>query len=148
MRAFTMSDRKAELERKKAKLQAIREEKERRRREKEQKEAEEAALRASHPERDQHKELDEMLTLLGVAPVSDVLSHLSSLSSSTPDQSGTPTPEPSLQSTNAASSFSNSSSRRAAQLSFTNVQITDIPPVEKVTYGKQTQTVHTGPERD
>lgn len=32
-----MSDRKAELERKKAKLQAIREEKERRRREKEQK---------------------------------------------------------------------------------------------------------------
>jgi dynein intermediate chain len=33
-----MADRKAELERKKAKLQAIREEKERRRREKEQKE--------------------------------------------------------------------------------------------------------------
>lgn len=32
-----MSDRKAELERKKAKLQAIREDKERRRREKEQK---------------------------------------------------------------------------------------------------------------
>lgn len=34
-----MSDRKAELEKKKAKLQAIREEKERRRREKEQKDA-------------------------------------------------------------------------------------------------------------
>lgn len=39
-----MSDRKAELERKKAKLQALREEKDRRRREKEQKDAEEALV--------------------------------------------------------------------------------------------------------
>lgn len=41
----SMSDRKAELERKKAKLQALREEKDRRRREKEQKDAEEALVR-------------------------------------------------------------------------------------------------------
>lgn len=40
----SMSDRKAELERKKAKLQALREEKDRRRREKEQKDAEEALV--------------------------------------------------------------------------------------------------------
>lgn len=39
-----MSDRKAELERKKAKLQALRDEKDRRRREKEQKDAEEALV--------------------------------------------------------------------------------------------------------
>lgn len=39
-----MSDRKAELERKKAKLQALREEKDRRRREKEQKDVEEATV--------------------------------------------------------------------------------------------------------
>lgn len=41
----SMSDRKAELERKKAKLQALRDEKDRRRREKEQKDAEEALVR-------------------------------------------------------------------------------------------------------
>lgn len=40
----SMSDRKAELERKKAKLQMLREEKDRRRREKEQKDAEEALV--------------------------------------------------------------------------------------------------------
>lgn len=43
-----MSDRKLELERKKAKLQAIREEKERRRREKEQLDLEDAAGKAGH----------------------------------------------------------------------------------------------------
>lgn len=47
-----MSDRKAELERKKAKLQAIREEKERRRREKEQKDV-----------RDKKKFINEILSL-------------------------------------------------------------------------------------
>lgn len=41
----SMSDRKAELERKKAKLQALRDEKDRRRREKEQKDADEALVR-------------------------------------------------------------------------------------------------------
>lgn len=41
-----MSDRKLELERKKAKLQAIREEKDRRRREKEQKDLEDAVGKA------------------------------------------------------------------------------------------------------
>lgn len=91
-----MSDRKAELERKKAKLQAIREEKERRRREKEQKDVrlfysnmfiilllidlnlftyfsfkiEEATVRAAGTDKDHRKELDAMLSSLGVAPVS------------------------------------------------------------------------------
>ncbi|XP_071552626.1 cytoplasmic dynein 1 intermediate chain-like isoform X11 [Panulirus ornatus] len=65
-----MADRKAELERKKAKLMALREEKERRKREKEQKEAQEAAVRASNVPRDD-QDLDKMLSLLGVAPVSD-----------------------------------------------------------------------------
>ncbi|XP_066976998.1 cytoplasmic dynein 1 intermediate chain-like isoform X21 [Macrobrachium rosenbergii] len=66
-----MADRKAELERKKAKLMALREEKERRKREKEQKEAQEAALRASNQPRDDQQDLDKMLSSLGVAPVSD-----------------------------------------------------------------------------
>ncbi|GLG92754.1 Dynein intermediate chain, cytosolic [Gryllus bimaculatus] len=140
-----MADRKAELERKKAKLQAIREEKERRRREKEQKDAEEAALRVAPTDRDHRKELDQMLSSLGVAPVSDVLSSLSSLSSLTPEQSNNATPEPSLQ---LHTSSPVSSKKRTAQLSVVSVQSTSIPPKEVETYAKQTQTANTGHERD
>jgi hypothetical protein len=48
-------DRKAELERKKAKLQALREEKDRRRREKEQKDLEDAKAGIAAPEKDTRK---------------------------------------------------------------------------------------------
>lgn len=48
-------DRKAELERKKAKLQALREEKDRRRKEKEMKDLEEAAGKLGHPESNTRK---------------------------------------------------------------------------------------------
>ena len=89
-----MSDRKAELDRKKAKLQAIRESKERKRRELEQKNAEEATKQhLTAGERDHIREVDEMLSSLGVAPVSDVLSSLSSNASIPPEQDasqGTP----------------------------------------------------------
>lgn len=94
-----MSDLKLELEKKRAKLQAIKAEKERRRRERELKDvrsvqeqktnvmmfnivqlfnfyvlqAEEAALRTSHADKDQNKEIDEMLSSLGVAPVSGMV---------------------------------------------------------------------------
>lgn len=91
-----MSDRKAELERKKAKLQALREEKDRRRREKELKDVEEAANRMLGGAGDR-KELDEMLSSLGVAPVSDILSSISSANSLTPDQSQNHTPDTSIQ---------------------------------------------------
>lgn len=92
----TMSDRKAELERKKAKLQALREEKDRRRREKELKDVEEATNRTLGVGADR-KELDEMLSSLGVAPVSEVLSSISSANSLTPEQSRNHTPDTSLQ---------------------------------------------------
>lgn len=144
-----MADRKAELEKKKAKLQAIREEKERRRREKEQKDAEEAALRTSHPDKDQRRELDEMLSSLGVAPVSDVLSSLSSVTSvGTPENSNNATPDTSLQLNNASPVFSVAGRKKAPQLSVVSVQSTSIPPKEMVTYTKQTQTAHTTHERD
>lgn len=91
-----MSDRKAELERKKAKLQALREEKDRRRREKELKDVEEAATRVLGGVGDR-KELDELLSSLGVAPVSDLLSSISSTNSLTPDHSTNHTPDSSLQ---------------------------------------------------
>lgn len=48
-------DRKAELERKKAKLQALRDEKDRRRREKEQQDLENAKAGAAAPEKDTRK---------------------------------------------------------------------------------------------
>lgn len=91
-----MNNRKEELERKKAKLQALREEKDRRRREKENKDAEEAAKNALGGGGDR-KQLDEMLSSLGVAPIADVLSSISSANSLTSDQSLNHTPDTSLQ---------------------------------------------------
>ncbi|XP_061711401.1 cytoplasmic dynein 1 intermediate chain isoform X12 [Cydia pomonella] len=135
----SMSDRKAELERKKAKLQALREEKDRRRREKEQKDAEEALARASTTSSlDSRRDLDEMLSSLGVAPVKDVLSSLSSMQSLTPPQ--TASPETSLH----THSPPQGGPKKAAQLQIISVQSTDIPPKENVTYAKQTQTTTSG----
>ncbi|XP_049836163.1 cytoplasmic dynein 1 intermediate chain isoform X13 [Schistocerca gregaria] len=145
-----MSDRKAELERKKEKLRLIREEKERRRREKEQKDVEEAALRTAVGglgiEKDQRKELDQMLSSLGVAPVSDVLSSLSSMSSLTSETGGSNNAQDSSQQNTAPPPTSHR--KRVPQLSVVSVQSTNIPPKEIVTYAKQTQTAHTGHERD
>lgn len=136
-----MSDRKAELERKKAKLQAIREEKERRRREKEQKDVEEATVRAAGTDKDHRKELDAMLSSLGVAPVSDVLSSLSSMNSLTPEQSTNATPDASLQPSSMNSA--QSGRRRNRELTIVSVAHTNIPPKEPVVYSKQTQTIQT-----
>lgn len=140
-------DRKAELERKKAKLAAIREEKDRRRREKELKDMEEAAIRVgtgSGIDKDQRKDLDDMLSSLGVAPVSEVLSSLSSVTSITSDNSNTQTPDTSLQpSTNGISV------KKPLKLSVISVQTTNIPPKETLVYSKQTQTnMSGGHERD
>nr|XP_031837718.1 cytoplasmic dynein 1 intermediate chain-like isoform X19 [Nomia melanderi] len=137
-----MSDRKAELERKKAKLQAIREEKERRRREKEQKDVEEATVRAAGTDKDHRKELDAMLSSLGVAPVSDVLSSLSSLNSLTPEQSANATPDASLQ-PSSINSAQSSGRRKNRELTIVSVAHTNIPPKEPVVYNKQTQTIQT-----
>ncbi|XP_037936947.1 cytoplasmic dynein 1 intermediate chain isoform X10 [Teleopsis dalmanni] len=142
-------DRKAELERKKAKLAALREEKDRRRREKEMKDMEEAAGRIGGGigvDKDQRKDLDEMLSSLGVAPVSEVLSSLSSVTSITSDNSNTQTPDASLQ-TNM--NGVNGSKKNSLNLSIYNVQATNIPPKEMLVYSKQTQTNSTGGhERD
>ncbi|XP_063227712.1 cytoplasmic dynein 1 intermediate chain isoform X23 [Bacillus rossius redtenbacheri] len=142
-----MADRKAELERKKAKLQAIREEKERRRREKEQKDVEESPLRVAGADKDSRKDLDQILSSMGVAPVSEVLSSLSSMSSLTPEHSSNNTPDTSLVSTGQQGSAAGSK-RRLPQLSVVTVQSTSIPPKEMVSYTKQTQTATSGHERD
>ncbi|XP_029661030.1 cytoplasmic dynein 1 intermediate chain-like isoform X42 [Formica exsecta] len=139
-----MSDRKAELERKKAKLQAIREEKERRRREKEQKDVEEAIVRVgTGTEKDQQKEIDALLCGLNIAPVSDVLSNLSSMSSLTPEQSANATPDASLQPSSINSAQSSASRKKNRELTVVSVAHTNIPPKEPVVYSKQTQTIQT-----
>ncbi|XP_014362828.2 cytoplasmic dynein 1 intermediate chain isoform X2 [Papilio machaon] len=139
----SMSDRKAELERKKAKLQALREEKDRRRREKEQKDAEEALQRASvASSMDSRRDLDEMLSSLGVAPVKDVLSSLSSMTSLSPPQ--TASPDASLPHTDKSSLPAQGAPKKPPALQVVSVQSTDIPPKESVTYAKQTQTTASG----
>lgn len=160
-----MSDRRAELERKKAKLQALREEKDRRRREKELKDVEDAAGRA-HAGGDNRKDIDEMLSSLGVAPVSDVLSSLSSMNSITPEHSRNHTPDTSLQLNSLNNArlvnyyisflkkyisqflFSVPVKKKEPQLCVVSIQTTNIPPKESVMYTKQTQTTATGHERD
>ena len=68
-----MSDRKAELERKKAKLAQIRAEKEARRKEREATEATSAAKAAvSGLKRDERQEIDRNLESLGITPVAQV----------------------------------------------------------------------------
>ncbi|XP_042203653.1 cytoplasmic dynein 1 intermediate chain-like isoform X28 [Homarus americanus] len=135
-----MADRKAELERKKAKLMALREEKERRKREKEQKDAQEAAARASNaPRNDQ--DLDKMLSDLGVAPLSEVLSSMSSMSSE-PGADQTGSPDKSLEANATASP--RTPSKKPPQLSVVSVQATNIPPRETVTYTKGVQTSASG----
>lgn len=135
-------DRKAELERKKARLAALREEKDRRRREKEMKDMEEISVRA---DKDQRKDLDEMLSSLGVAPVSEVLTSLSSVNSLNSDNSNTQTPDVSLQ----TNMNGPSAAKKPLNLSVYNVQATNIPPKETLSYSKQTQTQSSGGhERD
>ncbi|XP_061514322.1 cytoplasmic dynein 1 intermediate chain isoform X12 [Anopheles gambiae] len=138
-------NRKAELERKKAKLQALREEKDRRRKEKEQKDLEEASGKLGTSETSTRKDLDEMLSSLGVAPVSEVLSSLSSVNSATSDQSTTHTPDASLQPSINGVSYR----KKPVNLCLVSVQATNIPPKETVVYSKQTQTNSSGGhERD
>ncbi|XP_037028502.1 cytoplasmic dynein 1 intermediate chain isoform X5 [Bradysia coprophila] len=141
-------DRKAELEKKKLKLAALREEKERRRREKEAKDVEDASGRVSiGGDKENRRDLDEMLSSLGVAPVSEVLSSLSSVNTVGSDTSNNATPDGSLQPLSLTGQTGGR--KKAVSLSMTTVQATNIPPKETVLYTKQTQTSSTGGvERD
>ncbi|XP_060863205.1 cytoplasmic dynein 1 intermediate chain isoform X7 [Metopolophium dirhodum] len=147
---YNMSDRKAELEKKKAKLQAIREQKERLRKEKEKKDGDEAVSRGISVEKDQGKEIDEMLSSLGVAPVSDVLSSLTTSpnksellysSMSTPDSSA----KGSLPQTPATGP---KPTKKIRELSIVSLSSTNIPPKEVECYTKAVQTTHSSNERD
>ncbi|XP_066262979.1 cytoplasmic dynein 1 intermediate chain-like isoform X6 [Euwallacea similis] len=141
----TMADRRAELERKKAKLQAIRDEKERRRREKESKDVKETLDRAHLVAGGDRRDIDEMLSEVGVAPLSEIYSSISNSNSLTPEQSRNHTPDASLQ-MNSLPNNVIAVKKKTPHLTVVPVQTTSIPPKEVVLYTKQTQTTATGHE--
>ncbi|XP_043218882.1 cytoplasmic dynein 1 intermediate chain-like isoform X3 [Amphibalanus amphitrite] len=137
---MSMSDRKAELEKKKARLQLLKEEKEKRRKEKEKKELL-GSVKSATSSMASHTDLDKMLSAVGVTPVSDVLGSLSSQASSlTLSDSGAN--DSSLLQTPSPAKIR----KKKPELSVVNVHSTCIPPRENVTYAKQTQTTVSGPE--
>jgi len=144
-----MSDRKAELEKKKAKLQAIREQKERLRKEKEKKDGDEAVSRGISVEKDQGKEIDEMLSSLGVAPVSDVLSSLTTSPNKSELYSSISTPDSSIKgSLPQTPSTGPKPTKKTRELSIVSLSSTNIPPKEVECYTKAVQTTHSSNERD
>ena len=135
-----MSDRKAELERKKAKLAQIRAEKEARRKEREVADAQSAVKAAvTGIRRDERQELDSQLVELGITPVAAVVDTITSLPPSLSDVSSTSTPDTSLKPE--AAGLSPRIKRRKPQLSVVAVQTTNIAPKENVVYTKNTQVL-------
>ncbi|GIY50469.1 cytoplasmic dynein 1 intermediate chain [Caerostris extrusa] len=127
-----MADRRAELERKRQKLALLREEKARRKREKEALKSEEAAIISLKREKDVLVETDKLLASLNVTTSIASLPNTSdsslsdvSLNKSIPPQPSPPKPKISK-----------------INLSVVNVHQTTVPPVEKIVYDKQSQTIH------
>ncbi|XP_037077443.1 LOW QUALITY PROTEIN: cytoplasmic dynein 1 intermediate chain-like [Pollicipes pollicipes] len=137
---MSMVGRKVELERKKARLLALREEKERRRQEREQALA--SRVRLTGPASDADlASIDNVLIAEGVEPISGIsdspasslqASEAGSVPSSCQPQPGT-TPA--------------TIKKKPPDLSVVQVHSTSIPPRESVTYAKQTQTAASGPEQ-
>lgn len=124
-----MADRKAELERKKLKLEQMRKEREEKNRQRKFKESGEEK-KAKESAEDIRAKTDELLGSLGIqdtpAPGKPVVQERS------PDHTqGAPAAQPSSQIT----------SRQKAKLCVVKVGETNIPPRENVTYSKETQTI-------
>eukprot|EP00094_Tigriopus_californicus_P005879 TCALIF_05665-PA protein Name:"Protein of unknown function" AED:0.43 eAED:0.45 QI:0/-1/0/1/-1/1/1/0/198 len=154
-----MSDRKAELERKKEKLRQIREEKERRKREREQAETRNAALKTvtgQAASSTAHRDINQQLAEVGIAGVDAVLGSLSAVSSeialaSLADEKSRSTEQlgSALASDTNLEALSGGLSmgppvRARPKLGLTNVYSTSINPKTQETYAKQTQTVESG----
>ncbi|XP_069120970.1 cytoplasmic dynein 1 intermediate chain 2-like isoform X4 [Argopecten irradians] len=128
-----MSDRKAELERKKAKLEQMRKERQEKDRIKKLKETPDENVQKKAPTGDVHKETEDLLRDLGIPPAGTpsaaVPSEATKTSSGQTDQeSGATQPAPIV------------SLRPKLKLSVTKVSETSIPPRENVVYNKETQT--------
>ena len=147
-----MSDRKAELERKKEKLRLIREEKERRKREREAEDAQASALRTASGEAGSaqaHQDINAQLKALGVTPVGDVLSQLPAVEreqrAAAAEAATATAAEAGAEGGPLLPSVSPARRRVApASLGITAVHATNIPPRLNETYSKQTQTFESG----
>jgi len=137
-----MSDRKAELERKKAKLAQIRAEKETRRKDREAQDSHNATHAAVVGlGLNKRQEIDRNLESIGITPVAAVVDNITSLPISLPsDTSVSTTPDSSLR----PDLHSPRIRRKKPSLSVTAVQSTNIPPKENVSYSKNTQTEESG----
>lgn len=132
-----MADRKAELERKKLKLEQMRkerEEKNRQRKVKEGGEEKKVAPTSSGQSQDLRAQTDELLSSLGIPPASgnDPQAVVQPVKETVGPNEGAPA-------TSAVTT--QQASRRKAKLTVTKVGETNIPPRENVTYSKETQTI-------
>lgn len=132
-----MADRKAELERKKLKLEQMRkerEEKNRQRKVKEGGEEKKVAQTSSGQSQDLRAQTDELLSSLGIPPASgnDSQAVVQPVKETVGPNEGAPA-------TSAVTT--QQASRRKAKLTVTKVGETNIPPRENVTYSKETQTI-------
>ncbi|XP_060077167.1 cytoplasmic dynein 1 intermediate chain 2-like isoform X1 [Ylistrum balloti] len=128
-----MSDRKAELERKKAKLEQMRKERQEKDRIKKLKETPDENVQKKAPTGDIHKETEDLLRDLGIPPAGNAAANVpseavKSNSGQKDVESATPQPPQTL------------SMRPKLKLSVTKVSETSIPPRENVVYNKETQT--------
>ncbi|XP_071744406.1 cytoplasmic dynein 1 intermediate chain-like isoform X2 [Lepeophtheirus salmonis] len=146
-RLSAMSDRKAELERKKERLKVIREEKEKRKRLKEKQDADAsaaAAVSGAATSQDVRSQLDKNLEDLGIAPVSSVIHSLESMGSSAVSECSDSLLPGSGEDGKKSLSPGLMRKKKIPVLTVVNVQSTNIPPKESVTYAKGTQTHDSG----
>ncbi|XP_048727071.1 cytoplasmic dynein 1 intermediate chain 2-like isoform X19 [Ostrea edulis] len=127
-----MADRKAELERKKLKLEQMRKEREEKNRQRKLKETgEEKSVQSGGQAQNLRAETDELLANLGIPPATGTPAQ-----PVVPSASISPTPTEGV-----SASPTQLTSRQRAKLSLVKVAETNIPPRENVTYSKETQTI-------
>lgn len=135
-----MSDRKAELERKKAKLEQMRKERQEKDRIKKLKETPDENVQKKAPTGDKHKETEDLLRDLGIPPAAptavDVLSESvkTNAGPKSDTEAASPQPPPPIL-----------SMKPKMKLSIAKVSETSIPPRENVVYNKETQTTIVDP---
>lgn len=131
-----MADRKAELERKKLKLEQMRKEREEKNRQRKVKEGgeEKKVTQSSGQSQDLRAQTDQLLSSLGIPPASgnDSQTVVQPAKEVVGPKEGAPAP---------AAVPTQQASRRRAQLSVAKVGETNIAPRENVTYSKETQTI-------
>uniref|UniRef100_A0A5S6QWS1 WD_REPEATS_REGION domain-containing protein n=1 Tax=Trichuris muris TaxID=70415 RepID=A0A5S6QWS1_TRIMR len=145
---LNQSDRKAELERKKAKLAAIREEKKRKEEERRKQNAEAAVNddgdSGNTSSRSLREEADKILTELGIAPVSDGLT----FPEGTEDTLTTTEFTGESASVDTGATLAMDIPKRTVELHATEPVVISISPMQQITYCKSTQTIAEQSEKE